>query len=292
MSVSGPLLLGLGAIGAAGSIGGAALQSSAATQAAQAQASAAEQAQQLQANEAQQALDFQKQQWQTNQQNLAPWLSAGQQGLGALESGLGLAGNPNQPGYGALTTPFQAPTLAQAEQYPGYQFGLGQGEQAITNSAAAQGNLVSGNALEAANNFAQNFAQQDYGNVYNQAFNTFETNQQNLYNRLAGLSGVGQSAANTLGGLGQSAAQNVGNISLTSGAQQGQDIQNAAAATASGYIGGANAWGGALGQGTNNLVNMTLLSKLFGNQGNVTSGIDLGSVPNPGLTDPAYYGIG
>lgn len=281
MSVTGGIMAG---VGLAGSIGSAAIQGNAATEAAQTQATAAEQAQQLQAQEAQNALDFQKQQWQTTQANEAPWLQAGQTGLKALETDLGLGGNTNTPGYGSLVTPFTPPTLSTAEQYPGYQFGLQQGELGITNSAAAQGNLVSGNALEAANNFAQNFAQQDYGNVYNQAFNTFETNQSNLYNRLAGISGTGQMVAQNLGSLGQTAANNYGNISLTTGAQQGQDIQNAAAATASGYIGGANAWGGALSSGTNNLVNMALISQLLNNGG----GSNLFTDPGTNVLQPSY----
>ena len=47
-----------------------------------------------------------------------------------------------------------------------------------------------------------------------------------------------------LGQQGQAASNNVGNIYMTSGAQQGQDLNNAAAATASGYVGAANAFGG------------------------------------------------
>lgn len=260
MSVTGGILAG---VTMAGSIGGAAISSHAAGEAASTQAGAADYAANLQAQEAQNALDFQKQQWTTEQQNLAPWLQAGKTGLGELQTELGLGGNTNAPGYGSLLAPFTAPTIQQAEQYPGYQFGLQQGEEALQNSAAAKGNLVSGNSLEALNKFGQNYAQQDYSNVYNQAFNTFETNQMNRYNRLASLSGVGQQAANSLGTLGQGASNLVSNIDLTTGAQQGQDIQNAAAATASGYVGGANAWSGALSGGTNNLLDMALLSKMF-----------------------------
>ena len=41
------------------------------------------------------------------------------------------------------------------------KFALGQGEQALQNSAAAKGNLFSGNTQEALSNYAQNAAQQD-----------------------------------------------------------------------------------------------------------------------------------
>jgi hypothetical protein len=272
-----------GGLAAAGGIGGAALSSHAAGEAAQTQSDAAVRASQIQADQANKALDFQKQEWNTEQSNIAPWLKAGKQGLTQLQALMN---------SGGLLKPFTPPTLAEAEKYPGYQFGLDQSEEAMQNSAAAKGNLLSGNTQEALSKFAQNYAQNDYTNVYNQAFNTFETNQTNTYNRLAALAGIGQQANSQLGTLGQSAAGNVANISLTSGAQQGQDIQNAAAATASGYVGGANAWAGALGGGTNNLSNLLLLNKLGGfGGGGVTGGIDLNSVPNSGFSNPAYYGI-
>lgn len=242
-----PALL-MGGIAAGGSLAGAALSSNAAGKAASTQASAAEQAQQLQATEAQNALDFQKQEFATNQQNMQPWLQAGQGALGKLTN----------------LQPFQAPTGATEQNDPGYQFRLQQGQQALDNSAAAKGSLLSGNTLEAQQQYGQNYASNEYGNVYNRAFGQYQQN----YNQLAGLAGTGQTAATNLGQQGQQAAQNMGNISMTSGAQQGQDLNNAAAATASGYVGSANAWGGALGNSTGNLSQMMLLSQLLGQQGN------------------------
>lgn len=249
---------------AAAGIGGALITSNAAGNAASTQANAADYAAQLQAQEAQNALDFQKQEFNTQQQNLAPWLSAGKLSLNNLETLLGLGGNTNAKGYGSLLEGFTPPTLAQAENYPGYQFGLQQGEEALTNSAAARGDLLSGNTQEALTKFAQNYAQNDYTNVYNQAFNTFEANQANKYNKLAALAGLGQTTATTLGNLGQSSANNIGNIMLTSGAQQGQDIQNAAAATASGYVGSANALAGGLNSLGGNLTSLLLLNQIGG----------------------------
>jgi hypothetical protein len=282
MSGVGTAIAIAGAVGAAGSLGGAALESSAAGNAASTQANAADYAANLQAEEAQNSLNFEQQEWNTQQQNIAPWLSAGKSGLSQLQTLLGLGGNTNTPGYGSLNTPFTPPTLSTAEQYPGYQFQLQQGEGALQNSAAAKGDLVSGNDLEAQQQYGQGLAQSDYNNVYNQSFNTFETNQANTYNRLAALAGVGQTAATTLGSEGQTAANTVANIDLTSGAQQGQDIQNAAAAEASGYVGSANAYGGALSSGTNNLTSLLLLSQLYGNNGAITSPLSISP------SDPDY----
>jgi hypothetical protein len=70
---------------------------------------------------------------------------------------------------------------------------------------------------------------------------------------------------------------------LTSAQQQGQQINNAGAATASGYVGAGNAWSGALGGIGSNLTNLALLSKMGG-----------GSAPNPyeTLYNAQHAGIG
>ncbi len=270
-------------LGVAGSVAGAAISSSGAQDAATTQANAADEAAQIQAKEAANALAFQKQQWSTTQANEAPWIAAGKSGLSRLQALL-------NSGPGGLLQGFTAPTLAQAEQEPGYQFGLTQGEEALQNSAAARGSLISGNTLEAVNNFAQNYAQNDYTNVYNRAFNTFETNQNNTFNRLAALSGIGQTAVNTEGSLGAQTANNIAGTELTAGAQQGQDIQNAAAAEASGYVGSANAWSGAFSNGTNNLMNLILLSQLGNNGTSPNIGNNYLDVPSMPLT-PSDLGL-
>lgn len=245
--------------------------SDAATKAADTQASAAEQGQQLQADEAQKALDFQKQQWSTQQQNLAPWLKSGTTALSNLDS---LMSTPGQGLLTPWTEQFQAPTDVTEQNDPGYKFRLSQGEGALENSAAANGSLLSGNTLEAQQKFGQDYASNEYNNVYaraqeqfKQRYGIFENNQTNDFNRLSALAGGGQTAATTLGSEGQAAANNVSGIDLTTGAQQGQDLNNAAAARASGYVGSANAWNSAFGGATNNLSQLAMLSQLFNSGG-------------------------
>jgi hypothetical protein len=268
MSVTGGIMAG---IGAAGAIGGAAINANAAGNAADAQTSAANHAADLQKQEADNALAFQKDQWNTQQKNLEPWLASGK---GALSN---LTGLLSRPGQGLLTpwsSTFTAPTDVTEQNDPGYKFRLSQGEGMLENSAAANGSLLSGNTLEAQQKFGQDYASNEYSNVYNRAmqefqqkYGIFENNQTNTFNRLAALAGVGQTAATTLGQEGQQAANNVSSIDLTSGAQRGQQMNNAAAATASGYIGGANAWGGALSGSTNSLSQLMLMNQLFGGGG-------------------------
>lgn len=225
------------------------------------QANAAKSAQELQAQEAQNALDFQKQQYNTSQQELQPYYQAGTAALSQLAGG--------------KLPSFQAPTAQQAQQTPGYQFELQQGENAVQNSAAARGNLLSGNTLAAEQQYGQGLASTNYQQAYNNALQTYNTNVIGPYNRLSALAGIGQQAQATGAQQGQAAAGNIGNISLTSGAQQGQQINNAAAATASGYVGAGNAIGG----GINNLSQYALLSQLMQGQ-NVAFP---GSVPTGGI---------
>src|SRR5271156_710707 len=172
------------------------------------QAGAAKSAQQLQYEEQQQALQFQEQQWNTQQANEAPWL---QQGQGAVNT-LGQLQNEGLQGQGPLapwTQQFQAPTLAQAQQNPGYQFALQQGTAALDNSAAASGNLLTGNTGEALQQYGQNLGEQNYQQVYNnslqqyqQSYNQYEQGQANTFNRYASIAGLGQTAAGQLGSEG------------------------------------------------------------------------------------------
>lgn len=253
MSVAGGIMAGVG-------LAGASISAGAGLSAAGTQASAADYAANLQAQEAQNALNFNQQQWNTTQANEAPWLSAGKTDLGNLQAILA------QPGQGWNQT-FTPPTAAEASQYPGYQFQEQQGQEALQESAAAKGALYSGNTQEALAQYGQQSAQSDYNNVYNQAFQQYQQKYgqyNDQLNRLAAGAGTGQSTASTLGQQGQNAANTTANINLTTGAQQGQDYQNAAAATASGYVGAGNAFNSALSGGSNNFMNLMMMQRLFG----------------------------
>lgn len=250
-----------------GSVAAAGIGAVGATQAAGAQAGAAKSAAQLQAQEAANSLAEQQREFNTTQANIAPWLQAGRQGIGTL------AGLLSTPGQGLLTPfsqQFQAPTAAQAAATPGYQFTLQQGQNAVQNSAAAQGGLLSTGAQKTLASYTTGLANQTYNDVYNralaeyqQSYNIFQGNQTNTFNRLAALSGIGQTAATTLGQLGQQAAGNTAYINATAGGQIGNSLLAAGGAQASGYAGLANALSG----GINNISQYALLSNLLGQQG-------------------------
>lgn len=188
--------------------------------------------------------------------------------------------NPNLGAFGSLMQaypggPFVAPTALTEQNDPGYQARLNLGLQAEQQSAAARGNLLTGGTLQAENQLAQDYASNEYSNVYNRALNTygtnynaFEQNQANKYNRLASMAGIGQTTAQQLGSLGvQSANSIAGNLSNT-GAAIGQQMNNAAAANASGYVGSANAWSGGLNNAGSSISNLLLMNQLLGGRGN------------------------
>lgn len=209
---------------------------------------------------------------------LAPGGAPGAPGTPGSTSDLSSMVNPSLGASGSLlqgwNTPFVAPTNVTEQNDPGYQFRLQQGTDALQRSAAASGNLFTGGTGQALEKFGQDYASNEYGNVYNRAmgqyaqnYNIFENNQANTFNRLAAISGIGQTTANQLGNFGQQAASNIGNIDLSSGAQIGQQLNNAAAARGSGYVGAANAYGGALSGIPGNLMNLYLLNNMLNSGG-------------------------
>lgn len=224
------------------------------------QANAAQSAAQLSYQSQEDALAFQKNQFNTEQQNAAPWLSAGSSAINQLNGMLQPGGSLTQ-GYGQN---FTAPTAAEAAATPGYQFTLGQGLQALDRGAAAKGNLLTGGTMKAEQQYGQGLASTTYQQTYNNALQNYMTNynqwsqqQSRTYNQLAGVSGAGQTTAGQLAASGQQAANNISNIYQTGAQQQNNALQNAAAATASGYVGAANSLGG-LGQ-------YALLQNILGN---------------------------
>jgi len=103
---------------------------------------------------------------------------------------------------------------------PDYAFTKAQGMRGIESSAAARGGAFSGNALRALDQFNSDLASTQFGN---------------WWNRQAGLAGIGQQATGSTAAAGQNAANNISNNMLAAGD-----------ARASGIIGSANAWRGAL----------------------------------------------
>lgn len=138
---------------------------------------------------------------------------------------------------------------------PGYQFTLGQGLDAITNSALARGGIT-GNTLKDLTNYAEGLASttynQDfanYANIYNTLYNQGTNQNLNIYNMLRGLTTSGQTAATNLGQIGANAANT-----------QGSNLIGAGNALAAGQVGSANAIAGGINSGISNLISPPTIS--------------------------------
>jgi len=236
-------LAAIAAIGAAGAIGGSAISVHAAGKAANAQVSAADQAAELQHEDQQAALDFEKQQYADTQKNEAPYIAAGQSALGSIQDLLSGKITPNE------------------QNDPGLAFRLSEGTKALNRSAAARGNLLTGGTAKALDEFGQNYGSNEF---------------QNIFNRYATVAGFGQNSASTEANAGSNSAGQVANTLLTGGQQQSNDIQNAAAARASGYAASGNIYGNLFndlgGDATQAVLLKELLGKL-GKQGGSGSGV-------------------
>ena len=202
------------------SIVGSVIQGNAAQKAAQTQADANARAQNQLLATGQQA-----------SQQYTPYTDLGQSGVNALSS--------NLPYF---QQQFNNQDL-NAQLAPNYAFQLQQGQLATDQANNATGGMVGGNALKGLQDYTQNYAQGAYQN----AFNNFNANQTNIYNRLSGIAGIGLQGA-----TGSANAQ------LGTGTNIAQLTQGIGQAQAAGQIGQANAYAGA----ANNIGNYALLSSL------------------------------
>jgi hypothetical protein len=175
----------------------------------------------------------------------APYRQASYAATAALMDMTGLSrGTPSGRTIDLAQNPstgvFETPNLADYPTYdfktdPGYAFRLAEGDKAVQNSLAAKGGVLSGAATKSALRYAENYASQEY---------------QNVYNRIAGIAGFGQTATNAST-----------NIIQQTGANVGTALTNAGDARASSYIAQGNAWSNAINQAAMGYA-------MYGNSGN------------------------
>jgi hypothetical protein len=237
-SISIPAAIAIGGgLSAVGGIASAAIGSNAAQSAAKTQANAAQSAEQTQL-----------QMFNTVQQNLAPYNQAGQGALSQLANIFGFGpGGTGQPNAAAATS--------QLTNFPGYQFGLNQGVQALDRSAASRGLLLSGAQLKDAQTYGQGYAQQQAWAPY-------------------------VSELSSVAGLGENAGAGVGNAAVQTGSGVASSQLAAGQATAAGQVSSANqltsGLSGLFGSGSGSISN--LLSS-YGGLGGATTSIGPGGNP-------------
>jgi hypothetical protein len=189
-----------------------------------------------QANAAKNAQAISQQEFNLVQKQESPYMQGGYQSLASLLYGLGV-GPQDTPGthtprgqgaYGNLTKPFTTQDWQQLS--PAYNFQRQQGMQGSLNGNAAGQGALSGAAQKDLMSYNQNLANTSFNN----AFNMYQTQQGNIYERLAGLAHLGQAATSNTAAQGTALA-----------GQAAQSAQNYGSAMGGAYAG----LGGAVGTG-------------------------------------------
>jgi len=256
-------------IPAAATLIGAGMQSSAAKSAASAQANAANQAAQLQ-----------QQQFNTINQQQAPYRQSGYSALNQIGSMLGGAqpkydqnGNyiGDQQGSGYLTQQF-GPDQLKSNLAPNYQFMLNQGVGAGTQAGNVGGG---GSNVQRSNQiFGENYA----SNAYQNAFNNFQQQRQNIYNTLASIAGIGQTGQTATNAAGLTTATNIGEADI-----------GAASAAGAGQVGSANALAGGLqGAGNQYQLSQLLNQNYIPGYGNASNAFISQNTPGAGFVGPTF----
>jgi hypothetical protein len=250
------------AVGAAGAVGGGLIAAGGAKKAARAQEQAARDAQAANERMLERQIGLQE-----------PFRQAGLTAQEQIMQLLGIGGDASAAGYGSLAKPFGQTDF---EQDPGYAFRQSEGMRALERSASARGNLLSGGTLRGIQRFGQDLASQEYGN----AFNRYQIERNARLNPLQSLMGSGQSATNVMTGATGQAGQS-----------EQANIMGAGQARASGYVGQANALGGALSSIGQAAASFPLMQAQIGylNQGAPSGGVtnNMTRIPRG-----AYSGIG
>jgi len=187
------------------------------------QADAARSAADLQAQAAQRAADQQMQMFTTLNEQQKPYREAGYGALNQINTML--------PQF---TKTFGAADL-NANLAPNYEFmrqqGLGATGQA-TNVASPGSNVDLAKTM-----FAENYAKSGYQD----ALNNYRNQQTDIFNRLSGIAGIGQTAQGSAQALGNQTAANIGQLGIGGASATGAGMINAANAQAGGLQGFGNA---------------------------------------------------
>ena len=226
--------------GIGGMVGGSVNQANAARTAAGAQQAAASE-----------ATGLQRDIFNTINTQQAPYRGAGYGALNTLQSMLpgkyqqyDAQGNPTTmaTGSGQLTRMFTNADL-NANLAPNYEFMRQQGLGAVRQTANVGGG--GSNVLKSGITFAENYAK----NAYQDALNNWRAQQGDIYNRLAGIAGIGQTGQSQTNAAGTNFANAAGQLGIGS-----------ATAYGAGQVGSANAYAN-IG---NNFLQAAMLAKALG----------------------------
>lgn len=208
----------------------------------------------------------------TTESNESPYIQAGGQAQNQLNFLMGQGSQFNPDGtpvtnsagsFGSLNKSFDMNDFKSLT--PQYGFNLQQGGQGTLNMDSNAQGAESGAALKDLQSYNQNFA----NNSFNSAFANYNTQQNNIFNRLSGIANLGSSAgsAGTTGAA--SFANSIGNTTSSIGASQ-----------AAGTVGAANAISGGLQSGAGAFYSQNALNQIL--NGGSTQVYNPGGITAPG----------
>ena len=216
----------------------------------------------------------QRRQYDLSRADYAPYLAAGTESVNQLATELRPGGRFASP------TPFDFRYDQNTD--PSYGFRFSEGMKGLERGAAARGGLLSGATLKGITRYGQDMGSQEYQNAFNRYTTGFNANtgeRNQLYNRLAGVAGTGQTATNQIGAQGATTAANIGNAYMTSAANTGNAALAAAGQRTSAFGGAGN-----------------VLGRMYGNRGfsnpfgGTDSYQDISQSGSQGYIDPIAYG--
>jgi len=193
-------------------------------------------ASETQANAAREASNTQLQMYNQTRADQEPWRREGQTALQSIHDGM-TSGDLNRS-FG----------MADFNKDPGYQSRMAEGQRALEGSASARGSLNSGGTLKALTRYGQDMGAQEYQSAYNR----FNNDQTNRFNRLSSIAGIGQNANSQLAQAGQNAGNQISQNQLQTG--------NAISA---GQMGQANAINNGISNGVNQWQNYQMMNRMF-----------------------------
>lgn len=176
---------------------------------------AAKRAERAQTRRMREAMDFQRENVADSEAAWQPYTSAGTGAVNQMSALMGLQG------AGA-----RSDAMGGFYEDPGYLHRLEQGEQALTRSNNALGNLGSGTMMADLAKFNQGEAANEYGNYYN---------------RLGGLAGQGMNATNALTNARTGVANNLSDLTTGMGMAEAHGAINQGNAWQTGAQGAADA---------------------------------------------------
>lgn len=236
-------------------------------------AKAAKSAADTQAASADRATALQREMFDRQVELQTPWRRAGENALHEMLTRTGVGGNTSDANYGDFARPF---SMQDFQADPGYGFRMAEGQKALDRAAAARGQFNSGRSMKDLARFSQGLASDEYG----RAFDRFQGERTNRYNRLASLAGTGQTAANQTGAAAGSYGSNASDL-----------ITGAGNARAAGMVGSANAINSSIGQGWNMYQGNRMMDAYINRPGGGGSGYGSSSSFGPQL-DSFYRGTG